>query len=214
MSDWSLPKAETCYSAETNALLDRLESDLKTQLASKPKRFNHSVSVAQTSEAMALLYGVDPLEARVAGLLHDWDKAVPSEELMGRAKAFGIDMGVDLHMVEPLLHGKVAALELPGIYPHLSSDVLRAIDVHTTGAADMSGLDMVLFVADGIEPLRKASPGIKHLRDLVGKASLEDLYWESFVGGIQYVLSGGRYLWPGTIDTYNQLAAKRAARSH
>jgi hypothetical protein len=41
----------------------------------------------------------------------------------------------------------------------------------------------------------------------VGEATLPDLFWESFVGGIIYVLKGSRYLWPGTIDTYNKLAA-------
>lgn len=29
------------------------------------------------------------------------------------------------------------------------------------------------------------------------------------MGGITYVLEGGRYLYPGTIDTYNSLAAAR-----
>ena len=32
----------------------------------------------------------------------------------------------------------------------------------------------------------------------------------SFVGGIVYVLEGGRYLYPGTIEVYNALAARRA----
>ena len=46
----------------------------------------------------------------------------------------------------------------------------------------------------------------------MGKASLDDLFWEAFVGGVVYVLEGGRYLYPGTVDVYNELAARRAAR--
>ena len=42
---------------------------------------------------------------------------------------------------------------------------------------------------------------------------MDDLFWESFVGGITYVLEGGRYLYPGTIEVYNALAARRARRA-
>ena len=58
-------------------------------------------------------------------------------------------------------------------------------------------------MADGIEPLRRSSPGIEKTRKLVGVSSLEDLYWESFTGGVIYVLETGRYLYPGTLAIYN-----------
>ena len=89
----------------------------------------------------------------------------------------------------------------------------HAVAVHTSAAADMGPLDEVIFVADGIEPLRPDTPGIERLRSLVGEVSLDDLFWESFVGGIIFVLEGGRYLYPGTIDVYNSLAARRAERA-
>jgi hypothetical protein len=44
----------------------------------------------------------------------------------------------------------------------------------------------------------------------VGAAPLDDVFWSSFVGGIVYVLEEGRYLYPGSIDIYNALAAGRA----
>lgn len=198
------------YAPGQRALLSKLEQDVRAQLAPKPKRLAHSLSVAACAESLALTYGVDPFLARAAGLLHDWDKVLPHAELLARARELGIDMGVDLALVEPLLHGMVASRELPARYPELPHEVWRAIDVHTTAAADMSDLDMVLFVADGIEPLRPASPGIERTRSLVGKASLADVFWDSFVGGITYVLEGGRYLYPGTIGVYNALVAARA----
>ena len=190
--------------------LMRVEADTRTQLASKPRRLAHSISVARTAEHLAVMYDVDPYLARAAGLLHDWDKVVPPDELIARARHFGIDLGVPLESVEPLLHGMVAARELPQRYPHLPREVWHAIDCHTSAAEDMGPLDMVLFVADGIEPLRRASEGIQQTRSMVGKASLEDVFWNAFVGGIVYVLEGGRYLLPRTIDIYNTLARDRA----
>ena len=193
--------------------LKRLEDDTRIQLAPKPRRLQHSLSVARTAEHLAVLYDVDPYLARAAGLLHDWDKVVSNEELILRAKHFGIDLGVPLEQVVPLLHGMVAARELPDRYPHLPVEVWHAIACHTSAAQDMGPLDMVLFVADGIEPLRRATEGISATRALVGHASLEDVYWNAFVGGIIYVLEGGRYLLPRTIEVYNSQARSRAQRA-
>lgn len=193
--------------------LMRIEADTKTQLASKKRRLDHTLSVARTAEHLAVMYGVDPFLARVAGLLHDWDKVVPRNELLARARRFGIDLGVPLESVEPLLHGMVAARELPERYPHLPVEVWHAIACHTSAAEDMNPLDMVLFVADGIEPLRRSSPGIDKTRSLVGQVSLGDLFWNAFVGGIIFVLETGRYLFPRTIDIYNSLARSRALRN-
>lgn len=209
-NDW-LPDAACAY---TQAELDRIaqiESDVREHLSPKPRRLSHTLGVARTAEALALLYGADPYLARVAGLLHDWDKVESDSELIVRARACSLDFGgVAYEAVAPLLHGPLAARELPERYPDLPSEVWRAIEVHTCGAAQMSALDMVLFVADGIEPNRPASEGIERTRSLVGNASLEDLFWCSFVGGIVYVLQGGRYLYGGTVEVYNAWAERRA----
>ena len=77
-------------------------------------------------------------------------------------------------------------------------------------AVEMAPLDQVLFVADGIEPLRGDAKGIREVRELVGVASLGELFWRSFVGGIVYVLETNRYLYPGTLEIYNALALRRA----
>ena len=39
-----------------------------------PRRFKHSLGVSETAEKLARVYGADETAARVAGLLHDWDK--------------------------------------------------------------------------------------------------------------------------------------------
>lgn len=199
------------YTPHERQVLDALEADLKAWMADRPKRLAHSLSVAETAERLALVYDVDPFMARAAGILHDWDKRVSDDELVERVRALGIEFLVDASEIKPLLHGIVAARELPELYPDLPREVFQAIERHTTAAEDMTDLDMVVFIADGIEPLRKASEGIEKTRSLVGKVPLEELFWISFVGGIVYVLEGGRYLYPGTLDIYNAIAKRRAA---
>lgn len=203
-------KLKADYTPEQVALLERMRGDLAEHLARKPRRLAHSLSVAKTAERLALVYGVDPFLARAAGLLHDWEKASSVADQITRARELGIDLGVELELVHSLLHGRIAAATLPERYPELPPAVWHAIAVHTSAAADMGPLDEVLFVADGIEPLRPSTPGIEASRSLVGKVSLDDLFWNAFVGGVVYVLEGGRYLYPGTIEVYNALASRRA----
>lgn len=206
---WMAGVDEVSYSSSQQQYLSRLEKDLAEQLASKSHRLQHSYSVAMCAEKLAVIYGVDPYKARIAGILHDWDKAYSSDELLKRARKTDIDLGVDLSLVKPLLHGILAARELPRRYPELTDDVLHAIKVHTIGTAHPTPLDMVVFIADGIEPLRPSSEGIEAVRALVGKVSLPDLYWRSFANGVAYVIATERWLYPGTIDIYNQLVLAR-----
>lgn len=199
------------YTDGQRQLISDYKHALRQHMAErKPKRYAHSLSVAKTAEDLALRYGVDPFEAHVAGILHDWHKVYDNDEQVEIARRLGIDLGVDAPLVANLLHGLLTARELPGRFPEVDDAVWQAIARHTTGAVDMSPLDMVLFVADGIEPLRRPSPGIERTRSLVGQVTLEDLYWESFVGGVIYVLQTQRYLYPGTLDIYNQCVLARA----
>lgn len=192
------------------ASIEGYENAARVQLAPKPKRLAHSLSVGLTAERLAAIYGVEPYLARVAGILHDWEKVLPDRESIARASGLGIELGVELALVEPLLHGMIAARELPERFPELPDDVWQAIDRHTLGNAHMSPLDMVVFVADGIEPLRKPADAIKRQRKLVGKASLSDLYWECFSDGVSYVIETRRYLYPGTLSIYNDIVLERA----
>ena len=201
------------YTRDQTDEIVHLEQELAVHMRqAKPKRYAHSLSVAKTAESLAVTYGVDPYLARCAGILHDWCKVASGEEQISRAAELGIDLGVDMGLVANLLHGIIAARELPARFPELPPEVWQAIERHTTGAANMSPLDMVVFVADGIEPLRPSTPGIEKTRSMAGKASLDELYWESFTGGVIYVLETGRYLYPGTLEIYNAhaLAARRA----
>lgn len=202
------------YGANRTRYLRRLEADLRSRMAeAKPRRYEHSLSVACCAEAMAVAYGEDPFLARAAGILHDWDKVVPDGELLARAARLGIDLGVDATLVLPLLHGLTAARELPALYPELPPEVFRAIGLHTLGSADMTALDMIVFVADGIEPLRPATPGIQATRDMVAaRAPLDEVYWNAFAGGVEYVIKTRRYLYPGTIEVYNALALAHERR--
>ena len=211
---WACAAAEPPYDGAAQELIALLEDDLREHMAQrKPRRYRHSLGVAQTAERMAVAYGVDPLQARVAGILHDWDKVLSNEEQVALARQLGIDLGVAIELVQPLLHGMTAARHLRDRYPQLPDDIWQAIDRHTLGGADMSPLDMVLFVADGIEPGRRDVDAIRQTRMMVdAHEPLDEVYWNSFYHGVSYVIDTERYLYPGTLDIYNTLALRRRAQ--
>lgn len=196
------------FSGEELAALERIEELLRVRMKDARKRYRHSLGVSETACRLARAYEVDPFLATAAGLLHDWDKVLPDEELVSRAIRYHIDIAGSPALAAPLLHGPVAARELPELFGELPGSVFQAIARHTVGAPDMAPLDMVVFVADTIEPNRRGDYA-DALRAQVGEVSLTELFFACFTQGLVYVLQTGRYLYPTAIDIYNRYALAR-----
>lgn len=196
---------------DEQADLDRIQGMLEAHMREKkPRRYVHSLGVASCARSLAETYGVDPYLATAAGLIHDWDKVLSDDELLARAAQYRIRISGSPSQVVGLLHGPVAAHELPEIFPELPDEVFQAVARHTLAATDMSDLDMVVFVADSIEPNRRGSYA-DDLRAEVGAVTLEELFFDTFTRGIVYVIQDGRYLYPSAIDIYNTYAERRAS---
>ena len=198
------------YTAEQQALINKLESDLKSHMYHKnPKRFAHSISVGHCAETLAQVYGADMFSARVAGILHDWEKLLPDAETIELAEHFRIQTAAPYHKIVGLLHGPLAAKTLPAIYPWLSDQILSAIQKHTAGDYQMSNLDKILYVADLIEPLRPSFKSVEEAREIyLHGGSLDELYETAFCGVMMYVISTRSYLYPNSIALYNEMIEK------
>ncbi|MBQ9021136.1 MAG: bis(5'-nucleosyl)-tetraphosphatase (symmetrical) YqeK [Eggerthellaceae bacterium] len=172
------------------------------------KRFEHSVNVAKVARRLAKTYGADPDKARLAGILHDWDKGLTNEELRDRAEELNLEIDPMVVSDMPwLLHGPTAAVALKREYPQFGDDIFQAIARHTSGAADMSPLDCIIYIADIIEPGRSFGnmEGIERLRGLVGELPLDELYFQAFKYTLEFLISTDRVLYPATIETWNIL---------
>ena len=177
----------------------------------KASRYRHSLGVSQTAEQLARIYGVGQNEAAVAGLLHDWDKSLTGDELKRKAKKLKLaDKEVREHATG-VLHSWTAAATLRDEFPELSDTVLQAISRHTCGAVGMSDLDMVVFVADIIEPGRDF-PDIEGLRAAVGEVCLEELFYRTYKANFMYLLSADMVVAPPSLDVYNSLVVERKKR--
>ncbi len=197
---------------QQEAYLARMRELLSVRMEQvKPRRYKHSLGVARTAAQLAETYDVDPFLAQAAGLVHDWDKVLDDSELLARAAQYKIRIVGSPTLSVPLLHGPVAAVELPHLFPELPGGVWQAVARHTVAATDMTPLDMVVFVADAIEPLRQGDYA-DELRALVGKVSLTDLFFKCFSQGLSYVILSGRYLYPAALSIYNAYATANESK--
>lgn len=171
------------------------------------KRLDHIKGVAQCAEMLAQVYGVDGRKARLAGLLHDWDKGYRNNAMRERVHELGLDATLDPWVVENLpevLHGPTAAAALSRSFPDIPKDVIHAIEVHTVACKKMSDLDKVIYIADAIEVNRKFD-GADDLRAKVGKVSLDDLYREVYKHWLSVLLEKEVVMHPDTIDIWNEM---------
>ncbi|WP_246599810.1 bis(5'-nucleosyl)-tetraphosphatase (symmetrical) YqeK [Gordonibacter massiliensis (ex Traore et al. 2017)] len=182
------------------------EDDLSRRL--RHGRFEHALGVARTAENLARLYGADERKARLAGLLHDWDKSYDDEGIRARVEELGLV--VDPYVFEEmpqLLHGPTAAAALAREFPGLPRDVVQAIERHTAGAVGMTDLDMIVYIADALEPGRDYE-GLGEIRSLVGRVSLEELYLATFGHVFLNLVQRRKRIHPQTIEIWNHYIAR------
>lgn len=166
------------------------------------RRFQHSLGVSDTAVRLACAYGVDETDARVAGLLHDWDKGYDDPGILARAEEVGLPLTDELRQMPRVLHGLTAARALAQEFPTLPPWVLQAIERHTLGAEDMSDLDMVVYIADALEPGRKGDQ-VERLRKLIGEVPLQELFLETYAYWVLLIMERRHPMYSKTVDIWN-----------
>lgn len=179
--------------------------DLKALVSNQlsMRRYEHTIRVAETAVSLARLYGVDENKAYRAGLLHDYAKEFPTEQLL-KIAIEGKWPLTELEKRNPyLLHGPVAAIYLSQEKIETDPDVLAAITWHTTGRASMSKLEKIIYVADMIEPGRKGHE-IKRLQ-LYAHQGLDLITFMCVQYGLAQLIENKRAIHSKSIELYNSL---------
>lgn len=144
--------------------LEKYRKKLKHYL--DKERYRHTLGVMYTSAALAMAYHYDMEKAMVAGLLHDCAKNIPHEKKLELCEKHHLEV-TDIERENPfLLHAKVGALIAKRKYGVEDGEILHAIAVHTTGEPAMGTLDMILFIADYIEPGRDKALNLPEIREM------------------------------------------------
>lgn len=168
-----------------------------------PKRFKHSIAVYETALELAKAHKLPLERVAISALLHDCGREVNSKESLARAKELGVELDM-IELAQPvLIHAKLGAYNARHKYGVDDEEILKGILYHTTGAADMTELAKVVYLADMLEPARDF-PGIEELRKQAFK-DLDKAMLIAYDSTMRYLLDSRLLLHPRCIEGYNQL---------
>lgn len=140
------------------------EQNIKNLLIEKisGKRYQHSLRVADKARELAIIYGVEPDKAYLAGLIHDYAKGIAGEDLIKLAEENDLITDPIEREIPYILHGPVGAYLLKKEKITIDKEILSAVRCHTLGEIGMTVLDKIIYVADMVEPGRNFT-GLEYL---------------------------------------------------
>ncbi len=145
-----------------NLPMDQLEQVVISLL--KPSRVKHVLGCRDTAVELAKRWGADVTDAARAGILHDVTKAIDGPLQLTLCAAYGKLLDDFSKRYPKTLHALTGSMVAKRIFGE-NEAVVSAIEFHTTGRADMTLLEKIIYVADYMEPNRDF-PGVERLREL------------------------------------------------
>ena len=145
-----------------NLPMEQLEEVVISLL--KPNRVKHVLGCRDTAVELAKHWGADVTDAARAGILHDITKAIDGPLQLTLCDAYGKILSDFSKKYPKTLHALTGSMVAERIFGE-NEAVVSAIEHHTTGKADMNLLEMIIYVADYMEPNRDF-PGVEKLREL------------------------------------------------
>ena len=138
----------------THSMLDDLRSQVSGAMS--PKRFRHTVAVEAMTERLCNLFCPELcMPMRAAALLHDVTKELSLEQQEALCRELGLTVTEADRLAPKTLHARTAAALIK--LRHLAFNdplIVHAVRWHTTGHADMTLTEKLLYLADYIDDSR------------------------------------------------------------
>lgn len=124
----------------------------------KRKRWAHIFSTEDEAMRLSDIFSLseqDKQRLRSAAILHDLTKYYTKDEHISYLESIGVEIDDDTLKSEKTLHQLSGAYLSKQLHPDIVDDaVFNAIRYHTTGKADMSLTQKLMYLSDYIEPTR------------------------------------------------------------
>lgn len=135
-------------------MLAVLREKMKNEMGEK--RYNHTLEVEKMAARLAEIYAPDMIaELRAAALLHDVTKERTPEEHIAICESSGLEVSLAERKSPKMFHAKTGAIIVAQKYPEFATQsVVNAVRYHTTGKADMSIMEKIIYLADYIDMSR------------------------------------------------------------
>jgi len=200
-----MPESVADYAAEKRLYGGKTKipfESIKTQLTAEISgfRMNHINGVTQESVRLAAFHGIDPDKARLAALLHDCTKEWDEKKQLQLCEECGIMVERELLDSPQLLHALSGSLRAKKEFG-VEDEIASAIRWHATGREEMSPLEMLIYVADLVEPTRRFADDVTDIRT-AAEESLEVASMMEAERVLSLEQARGRRLHPQTLKTY------------
>lgn len=160
-------------------------------------RFFHSLNVADMAKELASIYGADESKAYLAGLVHDCTKNTSPEKQLQMMERGGIVPNDYEKNNRKLWHAISGSVFIRSEYGIEDEEIISAVRYHTTGKADMSLLQKIIYVADFTSAERCYS-GVERIRALA-RTDLDAAVYEGAAFTVEKLGKAGLALHPDTV---------------
>ena len=179
---------------------DKIKEKLKELV--NPKRYEHSMLVANEAKKLAKIYNESEERAYLTGMAHDIAKKFDYEGNKKWIEKYGLDKKWLEKENEKIVHAEIGAL-VAKEYFDFDDEMCRAIKYHTIGNEKMSCFEKIIYIADKI--------GRKELDEDTIK--IKDMAYQNLDKAIvcflekqkKKFLTKGKELHPITIKLFNNL---------
>jgi len=182
-------------------MLDFITTERKLQSTLSIERYIHTMGVVKTALKLADTYGSDTYKVHAAALLHDCAKDYPPDMKRRFCKEFHVDVDEIMLSCIDLTHAFLGAEVAKREYGVVDEQILDAIRYHTTGRKNMGIIEKIVFIADYIEPNRKAFDTLEEARKLAYE-DIDKAMVFVLKSTIQYVNERNRPLHPLSVEAF------------
>ena len=141
------------------------------------------------------------MKAEQAALFHDIAKFMDKSELHQILEHEKEDSRL-FSFHHELWHAPVGAIIARDEFGITDADILNAIRYHTTGRAEMSALEKLIYIADMIEPGR-SFPGVEDFKRK-SEENLDTAMGACIYQSVQFLVNKKVPVFPDSIDCYNE----------
>ncbi len=145
----------------TEEMLANLRKKVKSEMGEK--RYFHTLEVEKMAQRLGEIYAPRQIQMlRAAALLHDVTKERSAEEHIAICEGSGLVVSVAERKSPKMFHAKTGALVIPKKYPEFATpEVVSAVRYHTTGRANMTIAEKIIYLADYIDMSRTFEDCVK-----------------------------------------------------
>ncbi len=174
-------------------------AEVKSMLTEK--RWRHTVGVCLMAAQNCARLNVPESKAITAAALHDCAKYLTADSPL--LKGFECEKGVP----EQVIHQFSGAFVAERHFGVTDKDILNAIKYHTSGRAEMSDLEKLIYLCDMLEGSRNFD-GVEELRQIF-KQDIDKCLFAALKHQIEYLNSSGEKIYPLTEQAYLYLKGKK-----